>query len=88
MTDETLGSQMSVRRRVYAVACLAPNWCVGEESHGGGAKIFRILELEWGRGVKRQRRSACIAWTTRWKWPESFRRWDVRTACRRRHRWR
>lgn len=67
MTDETLGSQISVTRRVKAAACLAPRWYLEEESHGGGARNFVVLVVEWRKGIKRQRRRVCVTWTTRWK---------------------
>jgi hypothetical protein len=61
VTNEMLGSHMSVTRRVKAVACLALSWWVGDDSQGGGANILEVFEVECGRGVKRHRRSDCIA---------------------------
>lgn len=43
MTEETLGSQIKVTRRVKASACLAPSWCLEEVSHGGGARNFVVF---------------------------------------------
>lgn len=65
VTDDTLGSQMSVMSRVNASACFARSWWLGAESQGGGAKILVTLLVECGNGVKRQRRSACNDCTTR-----------------------
>jgi hypothetical protein len=61
VTEETLGSQMSVTRRVNATACLALSCCLGGDSQGGGANSFDVLDVECGRGVKKQRMRACIA---------------------------
>jgi hypothetical protein len=88
-TEETEGSQIRVTRRVKAAACLALSWCFGENSQGGGEpKCLSVLAVLCGSGVKRRRSKDCITWTTRWKWPWSFRRWCVSTACKRRQRWR
>jgi len=46
VTEETLGSQMSVTRRVKDAACWAPNWCLDEESQGGAARNFVVLVVE------------------------------------------
>jgi hypothetical protein len=51
-------------------------------------KSLANLVLVCGKGMKRQRRSACMHCTTRWKWPCSFRRCSVRTAWKRWQRWR
>lgn len=69
-----------------ASACGERSWWAEEESHSGGASIFE--GLEYGSGVKRQRRRDCSVWTKMWKWPSSLRRWVVRIAFRREHRWR
>lgn len=77
---------MRVRRRVKASACFGRRGEEGE-SQGGGAKVEDLdLEVECRRGVKRQRSRAWVDWRTRWKWPWSLRRWDVRMAWRRRQR--
>jgi len=85
VTEETDGLQIRVRRRVKAAAwgLLSCGDVAGNQ--GGGEKSLE-LEFEYGKGVKRQRRSDAKHWTTRWKCPSSFSRCDVNIACNKWHR--